>query len=79
VPELRVIVDDPDGTSYTSPTCGSGGSFDASIRTVKAARTSSRFCEALTTHFAFQCGYCTAGFRTGRFARRLAKADAGRS
>jgi aerobic-type carbon monoxide dehydrogenase small subunit (CoxS/CutS family) len=41
-----VIVDNPDGTSYTSPTC-----------IVPAVRFNGK-----SIRFAFQCGYCTAGF-----------------
>jgi aerobic-type carbon monoxide dehydrogenase small subunit (CoxS/CutS family) len=62
-----VIVDDPDGTSYTSPTCvASAASFDGkTIRTVEGlARDGelSTLQKAFIRHFAFQCGYCTAGF-----------------
>jgi len=62
-----VIVDDPDGTSYTSPTCvASAASFDGkTIRTVEGhARDGelSALQKAFIQHFAFQCGYCTAGF-----------------
>jgi aerobic-type carbon monoxide dehydrogenase small subunit (CoxS/CutS family) len=61
-----VIVDDPDG-SYTSPTCiASAASFDGkTIRTVEGhARDGelSALQKAFIQHFAFQCGYCTAGF-----------------
>ena len=61
-----VIVDDPDG-SYTSPTCiASAASFDGkTIRTVEGhARDGelSPLQKAFIQHFAFQCGYCTAGF-----------------
>jgi aerobic-type carbon monoxide dehydrogenase small subunit (CoxS/CutS family) len=62
-----VIVDNPDGTSYTSPTCiVSAASFDGNaIRTVEGhARNGelSALQKAFISHFAFQCGYCTAGF-----------------
>jgi aerobic-type carbon monoxide dehydrogenase small subunit (CoxS/CutS family) len=62
-----VIVDEPDGTSYTQPTCiAPAVSFDAkSIRTVEGhARNGelSTLQKAFIEHFAFQCGYCTAGF-----------------
>jgi aerobic-type carbon monoxide dehydrogenase small subunit (CoxS/CutS family) len=62
-----VIVDDPDGTSHTSPTCVvSAASFNGkSIRTVEGhARNGelSPLQKAFIEHFAFQCGYCTAGF-----------------
>jgi aerobic-type carbon monoxide dehydrogenase small subunit (CoxS/CutS family) len=62
-----VIVDNPDGTSYTSPTCiVSAASFNGmAIRTVEGhARNGelSALQKAFIEHFAFQCGYCTAGF-----------------
>jgi aerobic-type carbon monoxide dehydrogenase small subunit (CoxS/CutS family) len=62
-----VIIDNPDGTSHTSPTCiVSAASFDGkSIRTVEGhARNGelSALQKAFITHFAFQCGYCTPGF-----------------
>ena len=62
-----VIVDDPDGTSHTSPTCVvSAASFDGkSIRTVEGhARNGelSPLQKAFIEHFSFQFGYCTAGF-----------------
>src|SRR3954468_10788487 len=75
-----VIVDAPDGTSTTSPTCVAPASttppaaasappamnFDGkSIRTVEGhARDGelSTLQKAFIEHFAFQCGYCTAGF-----------------
>ena len=62
-----VIVDNPDGTSYTSPTCiVSAASFDGkSIRTVEGHAKNgelSALQKAFIEHFAFQCGYCTAGF-----------------
>jgi aerobic-type carbon monoxide dehydrogenase small subunit (CoxS/CutS family) len=62
-----VIVDEPDGTSYTQPTCiAPAVSFDGkSIRTVEGhARDGelSTLQKAFIEHFAFQCGYCTAGF-----------------
>jgi aerobic-type carbon monoxide dehydrogenase small subunit (CoxS/CutS family) len=62
-----VIVDNPDGTSETSPTCVvPAASFAGkSIRTVEGhakggelTPLQKRFIE----HFAFQCGYCTPGF-----------------
>lgn len=62
-----IIVDNPDGTSHTNPTCiVPAVSFNGkSIRTVEGhARggeltpLQKRFIE----HFAFQCGYCTPGF-----------------
>ena len=62
-----VIVDNPDGTSYTSPTCiVSAASFDGkSIRTVEGHAKNGELSvlqKAFIDHFAFQCGYCTAGF-----------------
>ena len=62
-----VIVDNPDGTSYTSPTCVvAAASFDGkSIRTVEGHAKDgvlTALQKAFIEHFAFQCGYCTAGF-----------------
>jgi aerobic-type carbon monoxide dehydrogenase small subunit (CoxS/CutS family) len=62
-----VIVDNPDGTSYTSPTCiVPAVSFNSkSIRTVEGHAKNgelSALQKAFIAHFAFQCGYCTAGF-----------------
>jgi aerobic-type carbon monoxide dehydrogenase small subunit (CoxS/CutS family) len=62
-----IIVDNADGTSHTSPTCiVPAASFnDQSIRTVEGhARNGelSALQKAFIAHFAFQCGYCTAGF-----------------
>lgn len=62
-----VIVDNPDGTSHTSPTCVvSAASFNGkSIRTIEGhARDGvlTPLQKAFVEHFAFQCGYCTAGF-----------------
>ena len=62
-----VIVDNTDGTSYTSPTCVvSATSFNGkSIRTVEGLANNgelSTLQKAFIEHFAFQCGYCTAGF-----------------
>jgi aerobic-type carbon monoxide dehydrogenase small subunit (CoxS/CutS family) len=81
-----VIVDDPDGTSYTSPTCvASAASFDGKIiRTVEGlARDGelSTLQKAFIRHFAFQCGYCTAGFlNEGQvLLERLAKAPVKRA
>ena len=62
-----VIVDEPDGTSHTSPTCivpavSFGGKR---IRTIEGhARNGelSALQKAFVEHFAFQCGYCTPGF-----------------
>jgi aerobic-type carbon monoxide dehydrogenase small subunit (CoxS/CutS family) len=62
-----VIVDDPNGTSYTSPTCiVAAASFDGKkIRTVEGHAKDgelSALQKAFVERFAFQCGYCTAGF-----------------
>ena len=62
-----VIVDSPDGTSYTSPTCiVPAVRFNGkSIRTVEGHARNGEFSvlqKAFIEHFAFQCGYCTAGF-----------------
>ena len=62
-----IIIDNPDGTSHTSPTCiVPATSFDGkSIRTVEGHAKNgelSALQKAFITNFAFQCGYCTAGF-----------------
>jgi aerobic-type carbon monoxide dehydrogenase small subunit (CoxS/CutS family) len=62
-----IIVDNPDGTSATSPTCiVPAASFDGKlIRTVEGHAKDGELTalqKAFITHFAFQCGYCTAGF-----------------
>jgi aerobic-type carbon monoxide dehydrogenase small subunit (CoxS/CutS family) len=62
-----VIVDGADGTSETSPTCIiPAASFDGkSIRTVEGHAKDGELTalqKAFIDHFAFQCGYCTAGF-----------------
>ncbi|HEY8337148.1 MAG TPA: 2Fe-2S iron-sulfur cluster-binding protein [Tardiphaga sp.] len=62
-----VIVDAPDGTSSTSPTCVvSAASFNGmAIRTVEGHATNGELTvlqKAFIEHFSFQCGYCTAGF-----------------
>lgn len=62
-----VIVDNPDGASYTSPTCiVAAARFDGkSIRTVEGHARNGELSvlqKAFIEHFAFQCGYCTAGF-----------------
>ena len=62
-----IIVDLPDGTSYTSPTCiVSAASFDGKvIRTIEGHAKNGQLSalqKAFVEHFAFQCGYCTAGF-----------------
>ena len=62
-----VIIDNPDGTSDTSPTCVvAAASFNGkSIRTVEGHARNGELTalqKAFIAHFAFQCGYCTAGF-----------------
>jgi aerobic-type carbon monoxide dehydrogenase small subunit (CoxS/CutS family) len=62
-----VIVDNPDGTSYTSPTCvvAAVNFHGKAIRTVEGHAKNgelSALQKAFVGHFAFQCGYCTAGF-----------------
>ena len=62
-----VIVDNPDGTSQTSPTCiVPAVSFAGkSIRTVEGHAQNGQLSalqKAFVEHFSFQCGYCTAGF-----------------
>ena len=62
-----VIVDAPEGSSHTSPTCILPATrFDGlSIRTVEGHAkngTLSPLQRAFVEHFSFQCGYCTAGF-----------------
>lgn len=62
-----VIVDNADGTSYTSPTCivPAVRFNDKSIRTVESHAKNGELSvlqKAFIDHFAFQCGYCTAGF-----------------
>jgi aerobic-type carbon monoxide dehydrogenase small subunit (CoxS/CutS family) len=76
-----IIIDNPDGTSYTSPTCiVPAASFDGKkIRTVEGHAKDgelSALQKAFIAHFSFQCGYCTAGFLNEGQAllERLAKA-----
>jgi aerobic-type carbon monoxide dehydrogenase small subunit (CoxS/CutS family) len=62
-----VIIDKPDGSSHTSPTCIiAAASFNGkAIRTVEGHAKDgelSKLQKAFIEHFAFQCGYCTAGF-----------------
>jgi len=61
-----VIVDNPDGSSYTSPTCiVAAVRFNGkSIRTVEGHARNGELSvlqKAFIEHFAFQCGYCTPG------------------
>ena len=80
-----VIVDNPDGTSHTSPTCVvSAASFDGkTIRTVEGHAKNgelSALQKAFIEHFAFQCGYCTAGFlNEGQVLLERLAQDAGRA
>jgi aerobic-type carbon monoxide dehydrogenase small subunit (CoxS/CutS family) len=62
-----VIIDNPDGTSHTSPTCiVPAVNFNGkAIRTVEGHAKDGELSplqKAFIKHFAFQCGYCTAGF-----------------
>jgi aerobic-type carbon monoxide dehydrogenase small subunit (CoxS/CutS family) len=62
-----VIIDDPNQSSHTSPTCiVPAASFDGkSIRTVEGHAKDGELTplqKAFIEHFAFQCGYCTPGF-----------------
>ena len=62
-----VIVDAPDGTSSTTPTCVVPAvAFNGkSVRTVEGHAKNgelSALQKAFIEHFSFQCGYCTAGF-----------------
>ncbi|MFK8253857.1 (2Fe-2S)-binding protein [Ancylobacter terrae] len=62
-----IIVDHPDGTSSTTPTCiVPATAFDRQkVRTVEGHAKDGRLTplqQSFITHFAFQCGYCTSGF-----------------
>jgi xanthine dehydrogenase YagT iron-sulfur-binding subunit len=62
-----VIVDNPDGTSVTIPTCVVAAvRFNGKvIRTVEGHAKDGELTvlqQAFIEHFAFQCGYCTPGF-----------------
>src|SRR5438105_10938050 len=81
-----VIVDNPDGTSYTSPTCivPAVGFNGKSIRTVEGHAKNGELSplqKAFIDHFAFQCGYCTAGFlnESQVLLERLAKKPVARA
>ena len=81
-----VIIDDPAGSSYTSPTCiVPAARFDGkSIRTVEGHAKDGELTplqKAFINNFAFQCGYCTAGFlNEGQvLLERLANAPIARS
>ena len=80
-----VIVDNPDGTSYTSPTCiVPAVNFNGKkIRTVEGHAKNGELTvlqKAFIEHFAFQCGYCTPGFlNEGQvLLERLARAPVAR-
>jgi aerobic-type carbon monoxide dehydrogenase small subunit (CoxS/CutS family) len=80
-----VIVDSPDG-SFTSPTCVVPAvRFNGkSIRTVESHAKNGELSvlqKAFIEHFAFQCGYCTAGFLNEAqvLLERLAKTRAPRA
>ena len=80
-----VIVDDPDGTSHTSPTCVvPAASFNGkTIRTIEGHAKDGKLSplqKAFIEHFAFQCGYCTAGFlnESQVLLERLAKTPVAR-
>jgi aerobic-type carbon monoxide dehydrogenase small subunit (CoxS/CutS family) len=80
-----VIVDEADGTSHTSPTCiVPAVAFNGkSIRTVEGLAKNGELSplqKAFISHFAFQCGYCTAGFLNEAqvLLERLAKAPVAR-
>ncbi len=81
-----VIVDCPDGTSYTVPTCAvPAASFDGkAIRTMEGHAINGELSvlqKAFIKHFAFQCGYCTAGFlnESQVLLERLAKKPVARA
>jgi aerobic-type carbon monoxide dehydrogenase small subunit (CoxS/CutS family) len=81
-----VIIDNPDGTSVTSPTCIIPAvSFNGkAIRTVEAHAKDgdlSALQKSFIAHFAFQCGYCTPGFlNEGQvLLERLAKTPVART
>jgi aerobic-type carbon monoxide dehydrogenase small subunit (CoxS/CutS family) len=82
-----IIVDEPDGTSSTTPTCiVPAVRFNGkSLRTVEGLAQNGELSvlqKAFIEHFSFQCGYCTAGFLNEaqvlleRLARKpIARAD----
>jgi aerobic-type carbon monoxide dehydrogenase small subunit (CoxS/CutS family) len=81
-----VIIDDPDGTSHTSPTCvvAAAGFAGKSIRTVEGHAQNGQLSvlqKAFVEHFSFQCGYCTPGFlNEGQvLLERLAKTPVARA
>ena len=81
-----VIVDNPDGTSFTSPTCVvSAVNFNGkAIRTVEGHAQDGNLTplqKGFIEHFAFQCGYCTPGFlnESQVLLERLAKQPVARA
>ena len=81
-----VIIDRPDGTSYTRPTCiVPAVNFNGKkIRTVEGHAKHGELTilqKAFIEHFAFQCGYCTPGFvNEGQvLLERLARAPVARA
>jgi aerobic-type carbon monoxide dehydrogenase small subunit (CoxS/CutS family) len=81
-----VIIDAPDGTSSTSPTCiVPAAAFNGkSVRTIEGHAKNGELSplqKAFIEHFSFQCGYCTAGFlNEGQvLLERLAKAPVPRA
>jgi aerobic-type carbon monoxide dehydrogenase small subunit (CoxS/CutS family) len=81
-----VIVDRPDGTSYTNPTCvAAASSFNGKkVRTIEGHAKNGELTvlqKAFIEHFAFQCGYCTPGFlNEGQvLLERLARAPVARA
>ncbi len=81
-----IIIDNQDGTSHTSPTCiVPAVHFDGlSIRTVEGHAKNGELSVlqlAFIDHFAFQCGYCTAGFlnESQVLLERLAKTPIARA
>ena len=81
-----VIIDAPDGTSSTSPTCiVPAVAFNGkSIRTIEGHAKNGELSplqKAFIDHFSFQCGYCTAGFlNEGQvLLERLAKTPVARA
>ena len=81
-----MIIDRPDGTSYTSPTCVvPAATFNGKkIRTIEGHAKNGELTvlqKAFIEHFAFQCGYCTPGFlNEGQvLLERLARAPVART
>ena len=81
-----VIIDNPDGKSYTGSTCVvSAASFNGkAIRTIEGHAKNGELSvlqRAFIEHFAFQCGYCTAGFlnESQVLLERLAKKPVARA